>query len=114
MGRGMWSPRLRAVRAIDTLHPRPEEGAAQRGMGLRAECLHLQLQLGLQLGFLLGLFVALFQVFHQHGYDHVDQHKLGRQHEGHEVDRGDDGVIAGGLLVTIPEGVLWEVSRAEA
>lgn len=114
VGSGVWSPRLRAVRTVDTLHPGPEEGAAQRGVGLRAERLHLQLQLGLELGLLLGLFVAFFQVLHQHSYDHVDQHKLGRQHEGHEVDRGDDSVVAGGLLVTVPEGVLWEVWRAEA
>lgn len=51
----------------------------------------------------------LGKVLHQHSYDHVDQHKLGRQHEGHKVDRGDDSVVAGGLLVTVPEGVLWEV-----
>lgn len=86
MGSSVWSPRLRAVRAMDTFYPRPEEGAAQRGVGLWAECLHLQLQLRLQLRLLLGLFIALFQVLHQHSYDHVDQHKLGRQHEGHEVD----------------------------
>lgn len=45
-------------------------------------------------------------MLHQHGNDHVDQHKLGCQHEGHEVDGGDDCVVAGGLLVTVPEGVL--------
>lgn len=114
MGRGVWSPRLRAARAIGTLHPRPEEGTAQRGVGLRAERLHLQLQLRLQLRLLLGLFVAFLQVLHQHRYDHVDQHELGREHERHEVDGGDDCVVAGGLLVTVSEGVLWKVSRAEA
>lgn len=108
MGHGMRGPRLGAVGALD---PGPEEGAAQRRVGLRAERLHLQLQLGLQLGLLLGLLVALLQVFHQHGNHHVDQHKLGRQHEGHEVDGGDDCVVAGGLLVAVPEGVLGEAGR---
>lgn len=50
-------------------------------------------------------------MLHQHGNDHVDQHKLGCQHEGNEVDGGDDRVVAGGLLVTVPEGVLGRQVR---
>ena len=106
MGCGVWGPGLGAARAVGALDPRPEEGAPQWRGGLWAECLHLQLQLSLQLGLLLGLLVALLQVLHQHGNHHVDQHKLGCQHEGHEVDGRDDGVVAGGLLVAVPEGVL--------
>lgn len=106
MGHGKRGPRLGAVGAFGALDPGPEEGAAQWRVRLRAERLHLQLQLRLQFGLLLGLLVALFQVLHQHGNHHIDQHKLGRQHEGHEVDGGDDRVVAGGLLVAVPEGVL--------
>lgn len=111
VGRSVWNPGLGAVRAVRALDPRPEEGAAERRVGLRAEGLHLQLQLGLQLGLLLGLLVALLQMLHQHSNHHVDQHELRREHEGHEVDGRDDRVVAGGLLVTVPEGVLGEAGQ---
>lgn len=106
VGRSVRDPRLGAVGAVGALDPRPEEGAAQWRAGLWAKRLHLQLQLSLQLSLLFGLLVAFLQVLHQHSDHHVDQHKLGRQHEGHKVDGGDDRIVAGGLLVTVPEGVL--------
>lgn len=72
----------------------------------RADCLHLHLQFCLELCLLLSLLVALLQVLHEHGDHHVHQDELGCQHEGDEVDGRNDGVVAGGLLVTVSQGVL--------
>lgn len=46
---------------------------------------HLQLDLSIHLCILLGLLVAVIQMFHEHGHHHVDEHKLSREHEAHEV-----------------------------
>lgn len=48
---------------------------------------HLQLDLGIHLRILAGLLVALLQMLHEYCHHHIDQHKLGDQHEGDKVDR---------------------------
>lgn len=89
--------------ATDAAHPSEDvRGAVLPG----ADGLHLHLQFCLELRLLLRLLVALLQVLHEHGDHHIHQDKLGRQHEGHEVDGRDDSVVAGGLLVAVSQGVL--------
>lgn len=38
-------------------------------------------------------------MFHEHSHHHVDQHELGNQHEGDEVDRRERGQVAEAVLV---------------
>lgn len=59
--------------------------------------------------FQLSLLVALLQVLHQNGHDHVDQHKLSGEHEGDEVNGGDQGQIGEAVAIlgaTLTQGVL--------
>lgn len=89
--------------ATNAAHPREDVRGAVLA---RADGLHLHLQFCLELCLLFSLLVALLQVLHEHGYHHIHQDKLGRQHEGDEVDGRDDGVVAGGFLVAVSQGVL--------
>lgn len=49
----------------------------------------------LQLGFL----VAVLQVLHQDGDNHIDQHKLGGEHEGDKVNGRDEGKVGEAMAI---------------
>ena len=58
--------------------------------------------------------MRLLQVLHQDSHHHIDEDKLGHQHEDHEEERSEDCGDAAvlqtvrGLVTLLPDGVLHD------
>lgn len=55
-------------------------------------------------------------MFHEHSHHHIDQHELGNQHEGDEVDRGERRQVAEAVLVltgAFTQSVLGEGAESQ-